>query len=170
MRGGKLHDDEGVAMSNVSGDHASEEPQSVRGAPGSRGTGSNEPGGGPVDRPSGAFDDDETISGVGGTEHTPADRTAAEPVVPPYEGRKESANASAFRAAENSEEPNKGGAGQPVVDPEFEASAADETPGGRTASPADEQPATNTSESGSSDSGVDPAHQTGVGRGEDKKT
>ena len=50
-------------MKNESGERASEEPQSARGAPGSRGTGSNEPGGGPVDRPSGSFDDEETISG-----------------------------------------------------------------------------------------------------------
>ena len=35
-----------------------EEPQSERGAPGSRDTGSDQPGGGPVDRPSGTADED----------------------------------------------------------------------------------------------------------------
>jgi len=36
--------------------HLQEEPQSERGAPGSRDTGSHQPGGGPVDRPSGTSD------------------------------------------------------------------------------------------------------------------
>ena len=38
--------------------HLQEEPQSERGAPGSRDTGSPEPGGGPVDRPAGGSDED----------------------------------------------------------------------------------------------------------------
>ena len=38
--------------------HLQEEPQSDRGAPGSRDTGSPEPGGGPVDRPAGDSDED----------------------------------------------------------------------------------------------------------------
>jgi len=36
--------------------HLQEEPQSARGAPGSRDTGSDEPGGGPVNRPAGTSD------------------------------------------------------------------------------------------------------------------
>jgi hypothetical protein len=36
--------------------HLQEEPQWERGAPGSRDTGSDEPGGGPVNRPAGAGD------------------------------------------------------------------------------------------------------------------
>jgi hypothetical protein len=40
-------------MSDQPGSHLEEEPQSERGAPGSRDTGSDEPAGGPVDRPSG---------------------------------------------------------------------------------------------------------------------
>jgi hypothetical protein len=39
-------------------DHLQEEPQSERGAPGSRDTGSDQPGGGPVDRPAGGSDAD----------------------------------------------------------------------------------------------------------------
>ena len=38
--------------------HLQEEPQSARGAPGSRDTGSDKPGGGPVDRPAGGSDAD----------------------------------------------------------------------------------------------------------------
>jgi hypothetical protein len=38
--------------------HLREEPQSERGAPGSRDTGSDEPGGGPVDRPAGTADEE----------------------------------------------------------------------------------------------------------------
>jgi hypothetical protein len=38
--------------------HLQEEPQSERGAPGSRDTGSDEPGGGPVNRPAGTADTD----------------------------------------------------------------------------------------------------------------
>jgi hypothetical protein len=37
-------------------DYVQEEPQAERGAPGSRDTGSDEPGGGPVNRPAGAGD------------------------------------------------------------------------------------------------------------------
>ena len=40
-------------------DHLSEEPQSERGAPGSRDTGSDQPAGGPVDRPAGTSDADD---------------------------------------------------------------------------------------------------------------
>ncbi|HZQ33179.1 MAG TPA: hypothetical protein VFB19_15760 [Mycobacterium sp.] len=45
----------------TAGDHLSEEPQDERGAPGSRDTGSDEPGGGPADRPSGDIDSAEEV-------------------------------------------------------------------------------------------------------------
>jgi hypothetical protein len=38
------------------GSHLMEEPQSERGTPGSRDTGSDQPAGGPVDRPAGTTD------------------------------------------------------------------------------------------------------------------
>ena len=46
------------------GARLSEEPQEARGEPGSRDTGSDEPAGGPVDRPAGTSDeeDDTTIA------------------------------------------------------------------------------------------------------------
>jgi hypothetical protein len=40
-------------MSDMPGEHLSEEPQSERGPMGSRDTGSDEPGAGPADRPEG---------------------------------------------------------------------------------------------------------------------
>ncbi len=43
-------------MSDKPGEHLEEEPQEERGAPGSRDTGSDGPGGGPADRPAGTSD------------------------------------------------------------------------------------------------------------------
>ncbi|MDT5037694.1 MAG: hypothetical protein QOE03_2879 [Micromonosporaceae bacterium] len=45
-------------MSDVPGQWLEEEPQAVRGPKGSRDTGSDEPAGGPADRPAGTADDD----------------------------------------------------------------------------------------------------------------
>jgi len=49
-------------MSDTPGEHLAEEPQEERGAPGSRDEGSDEPGGGPVDRPAGTSDEDDYTS------------------------------------------------------------------------------------------------------------
>jgi hypothetical protein len=52
------------------GAHLQEEPQAERGAPGSRDTGSDEPGGGPVDRPGGGSDpDSDTTVDPQGAQH-----------------------------------------------------------------------------------------------------
>ena len=66
---------------------------------GSRGTGSDEPSGGPSDRPSGTYKGDESVPAyddggkpdfeTGFTNEPPKD---VEPATPPYEGRKESAD------------------------------------------------------------------------------
>ena len=45
-------------MTEEPGEHLEEEPQEERGPEGSRDTGSDEPGGGPVDRPEGRADDE----------------------------------------------------------------------------------------------------------------
>jgi hypothetical protein len=45
-------------MSNNPSEHLTEEPQDERGAPGSRDTGSDEPDGGPVERPVGKADEE----------------------------------------------------------------------------------------------------------------
>jgi hypothetical protein len=55
-------DEETVAMSQTPGQHLDEEPQEERGPMGSRDTGSDEPSGGPVDRPAGAADDTSDTS------------------------------------------------------------------------------------------------------------
>ncbi len=49
-------------MTTTPGEHLDEEPQDERGAPGSRDTGSDEPGGGPVDRPEGSSDEESDTS------------------------------------------------------------------------------------------------------------
>lgn len=49
-------------MSEQPGEQLDEEPQAARGPKGSRDTGSDEPGGGPVDRPSGTADKDSDTS------------------------------------------------------------------------------------------------------------
>lgn len=49
-------------MSEEPGAELNAEPQDERGAPGSRDTGSDEPGGGPVDRPSGTADEESDTS------------------------------------------------------------------------------------------------------------
>lgn len=49
-------------MSDTPAEHLEEEPQEERGPMGSRDTGSDEPGGGPVDRPSGTSDEESDTS------------------------------------------------------------------------------------------------------------
>ena len=49
-------------MTDTPGAQLREEPQAERGAPGSRDTGSDEPAGGPVDRPVGTADEDSDTS------------------------------------------------------------------------------------------------------------
>ncbi len=49
-------------MSEQPGAELEPEPQSERGAPGSRDTGSDEPGGGPADRPAGGGDEETDTS------------------------------------------------------------------------------------------------------------
>ena len=49
-------------MTSTPGEHLEEEPQAERGASGSRDTGSDEPGGGPVDRPAGGSDEESDTS------------------------------------------------------------------------------------------------------------
>ncbi|MDQ2751076.1 MAG: hypothetical protein ABI775_01600 [Pseudonocardiales bacterium] len=49
-------------MSETPGAHLEEEPQEERGAPGTRDTGSDEPAGGPADRPAGTSDEDSDSS------------------------------------------------------------------------------------------------------------
>ena len=87
-------------------------------------------------------------------------------VVPPYEGRKESAEPDQEGGTTRGGV-KVGGATGPVSDDEFKAPDPSDTPGGRTASPADEQPAASMPDGTSEEQGVDtPTHTPGVPRGE----
>ena len=59
-------------MSETPGQHLDEEPQEERGPRGSRDTGSDEPAGGPVDRPVGVADADADTSVKPETPEDPA--------------------------------------------------------------------------------------------------
>lgn len=157
----------------MSSEHLSEEPQSQRGAQGSRDTGSNTAGGGSTDRPAGTFDQEEVTSardqnpeGDVATTGTlpPAD---VESAVPPYEGRRTSADEVSGTAGGGSA--RTAGATHPVTDPDFKAPAPGETPGGTTASPAEEQPASQAPETEATDEGAaEGGHHGGVRRAEDQ--
>ncbi|RMI32093.1 hypothetical protein EBN03_13815 [Nocardia stercoris] len=156
--------------------HLSEEPQSARGAQGSRDTGSDTPDGGSADRPAGTFDEEEVTStrdhnptqeNIGGSGTLPPGD--AEPAIPPYEGRRTSAEGNTTSSAGEGSGANTGGAGHPVSDPNFKAPRPEDTPGGATTSPADEQPASQASETEASDEGVEVgSHSGGVRRAEDQ--
>ena len=85
--------------------------------------------------------------------------------VPPYEGRTESMEESTTGSVQDGV--RVGGATGPALDDEFKAPMPADTPGGRTASPADEQPAAETPE-GAADEGSDdtPSHVMGAPKGE----
>ena len=146
------------------GDQQSEEPQSERGATGSRDTGSDQPSGGPVDRPEGAVQGDESVPSHGGSEEGQFGGTgnltpqATAPAVPPYEGRQTEAKPVGDDRAE--------GGVKPVESPSYKAPAPESTPGGATASPGDEQPAANQPETDLDDDRVGPGHTPGTSEGE----
>lgn len=154
------------------GEHLSEEPQYERGAPGSRDTGADEPSGGPADRPSGTYRGDESVpaygeSGPTGSAKTEAPPSDVKPAVPPYEGRQTTAKPEGGQGGDSAE--RTGGAVKPVTDPSYKAPAPQDTPGGATASPAEEQPASQMPETDRDDDRVGPAHTAGTGRAEDKR-
>lgn len=159
----------------MSSEHLSEEPQSARGAKGSRDTGSDTPGGGSADRPTGTFDEEEVTSTH---DHNPTEENIAttgtlppgdaEPAIPPYEGRQTSAQGIATSSAGEGTGANTGGAVHPVSDSKFKAPDPDDTPGGTTTSPADEQPASQASETEASAEGAEGGHHSGVRRAEDQ--
>jgi hypothetical protein len=137
---------------------------------GSRDTGSDVPSGGPADRPSGTYKGDESVPAhdegekldfeAGFTTDKPRD---VDPAIPPYEGRKTSAE-----SGDTTEKAGAriGGATAPTTD----AAPKGDTAGGATASPAQEQPASQASQTDRSDDRVDaPAHTPGTGRAEDKR-
>lgn len=87
--------------------------------------------------------------------------------VPPYEGRRESADVDG--QDESTRDGAKvGGATGPVADDQPKAADPDDTPGGATGSPSDEQPAAEMPETDLDDDRTGPAHESGTGRAEDK--
>jgi hypothetical protein len=156
------------------GEHLSEEPQEERGAPGSRDTGSGQPSGGPVDRPSDTYEGDESVPAhddggkpafdTGMTNRPPGD---TKPAMPPYEGRQHAAEPADDRT--EAAGARTGGATGPTPDPDYKSPPPGQTAAGATASPAQEQPASQTQESDRDDHAVGPAHAPGTGRAEDKR-
>ncbi|MDT5146209.1 MAG: hypothetical protein QOC58_854 [Mycobacterium sp.] len=131
---------------------------------GARDTGADTPEQGQGDRPVGTVDpesnppmSDPTASDTyGGTGELPPQDTGS--AVPPYEGRRQGAAV------------DEGGTGAtgPVTDSGFKSPSPSSTPGGRTQSPADEQPASDMPETDRDDDRVGPAHVAGTPRGESK--
>jgi hypothetical protein len=87
--------------------------------------------------------------------------------VPPYEGRRESADVDS-KEESTRDGVKVGGATGPVEDDEYKAADPAATPGGHTGSPADEQAASEMPETDLDDDMVGPAHQSGTGRAEDQ--
>ncbi len=97
----------------------------------------------------------------------PDDPDTGDSAVPPYEGRKESADMG------GPDEMHKdgaavGGAANPIESDELKATPLGDTPGGATTSPADEQPASEMPDTDTNDDGVGPDHYGGTTRGEDQ--
>jgi len=138
---------------------------------GVRDTGTDAPEPGTADRPVGTVDEDANppmsdpakSDVYGGTGQLPP--KDADAAIPPYEGRTQSApiKPSSTQAGGGA---NVGGATGPVSDPNYKSESPAATSGGATKSPADEQPASQTSESDRDDDRVGPAHTPGTRRGE----
>lgn len=126
---------------------------------------------GPASRPAGTVDEDANPPLQVPPDDTPskaADNLPPQdnpPAVPPYEGRQTSADDIGESAHGGA---NAGGASRPVEDANYKAPSPDSTPGGATASPADEQPASEAPETDLDDDQSGPGHVAGTRRGEDK--
>ena len=104
-------------------------------------------------------------SGRGPSTHVPGEQQPGG-VVPPYEGRKETAEPDQ-EGGSMRDGVRVGGATGPVDDDEFKAPSPGDSAEERTASPADEQPAAEMPDGSSTEQGVDaPAHEPGTPKGE----
>lgn len=65
-------------MTSTPGEQLEEEPQEERGSPGSRDEGTEQPGGGPADRPEGGMDTDTTVDPQSGTSADGSDPVSGE--------------------------------------------------------------------------------------------
>lgn len=140
---------------------------------GVRDTGEDTPEPGGAGRPVGTVDEDanppmsdpKASDTYGGTGELPPQDTGR--AIPPYDGRKESGTV-APSGTEGAGGANVGGGRGPVADSDYKSPSPSDTPGGRSKSPADEQPASQMPESDRDDDRVGPAHVPGTGRGESK--
>jgi len=136
-----------AVMTQRPGEHLDEEPQSERGAPGSRDTGADDPSAG-EHRREGAFEEESmTSSGEPGWQR-PSDAgghgsSSEDAAVPPYDDRQTEAKSAEHMRAR---------AGDPDGTGEAQRSGVEH-----------EQPS-------ASDEGVGPAHEPGTRRGEDHPT
>ena len=140
---------------------------------GARDTGQDTPEPQQEGRPVGTVDEDanppmsdpSASNTYGGTGESPPQDTGR--AIPPYDGRQES-GAVLPAGAEGAGGANVGGASGPVSHSDYKSPSPSDTPGGRSQSPADEQPASQMPESDRDDDRVGPAHVAGAGRGESK--
>lgn len=100
------------------GEHR-EEPQSARGAPGSRDAGAGVAAGGPAEREPGHIDHEEMTSAHSAdtkkeTEFSSEAPPATESAAPPYDERKETANAPTETATGEVDDARVGGATTPT--------------------------------------------------------
>ncbi|MDT5011858.1 MAG: hypothetical protein QOH57_3475 [Mycobacterium sp.] len=148
-----------------------EQARQTSGEPGSRDTGSDQPSGGPVDRPSDSYEGDESVPSYGGQDEGPLGGTGELPpqdtgsAIPPYEGRTTSTHRSGESVVGGV---NVGGATGPVEDADYKSPAPGSTSGGTTASPADEQPAAEAPETDLEPDATGPGHVGGTRRAEDE--
>jgi len=87
--------------------------------------------------------------------------------LPPYEGRRESADVKGEEELRK-DGANVGGAAAPIESDEMKSPPKEDTPRGAEASPADEQPASDMPETDMDPDMVGPDHYKGTGRGENK--
>jgi hypothetical protein len=88
--------------------------------------------------------------------------------VPPYDGRRESADVDGPESSTRDGAEVGGATGPVEADDRMRAPDPASTPGGATGSPADEQPASEMPETDLDDDRVGPSHDQGTGRAEDK--
>ncbi|MEP6852921.1 MAG: hypothetical protein ABJA87_09725 [bacterium] len=92
----------------------------------------------------------------------------ADRAVPPYDGRKESADVDPVEGS-TEDGVTVGGARRPTeAEPGLRRTDPQESARGPVASPAEEQPAASSGGDDPGEASVGPAHQSGVGRAEDK--
>lgn len=95
----------------------------------------------------------------------PTDPASGDRAVPPYDGRRESADVDGEDKLRR-DGANVGGATGPVESDEMKAPEPADTERGAVASPADEQPAADTPSGDPGEASVGPAHYAGTTRGE----